>query len=535
MSKIIATRLFFFSFVFYNFFNPLICFAQSLKYVSPVDQDLTIKSIFIYPIVDNMKNVYGNPVTENLKATLEKDKQWVLVNDGVDKKHTPEELEENSNLVKSILVSTKSDALLAGRISKGPGGISIKLTLYVGKEGLPIGQETLTNFDGYELKDLNLQVEGLVKKLKAKLPYNASILSRKGNLVTVNLGSYSGLRANAELTAVQIYKIDRHPKFKILVNSENIILGKIVINKVDEFISFGTVVSERESNLISQGSKILVDRQIVYPPSMLTADGKLNNDIGQRGDAQLAFGEQPTEWLPERTPSFGKVGILIGLGGYTLSNTLSTGGVSSSAQVVPSIHVNGELWISPNWFSQLLIRSFAFTTSNTMSGSSPGTLNVNANQTSLIGGYNFLIHDDFFGPKIQLSAGLSTMKAFVDNSSPTAFESVTYSGLMLGIAGSFPMQLKDKKSPLNIGGKLDFFLNPSLSESPTTSGGSSSNLITAFSIFSEYQFSQRMGFKSEMTFNLFSSSFSGAGSRPQPASSASHSITTIAAGLQYMF
>ena len=141
--------------------------------------------------------------------------------------------------------------------------------------------------------------------------------------------------------------------------------------------------------------------------------------------------------------------------------------------------------------------------------------------------FRSLLTNDFFGPKIQLNAGSLTTKFSVDDSTPTAFTTMTYSGFYLGLAGEFPIS---EELPISLGGKLNFFVNPSLSESP--SSGSSSNTVNSFSFFMDYRMKPRFKIRGELMFENYSSDFSGAGAR---ATSISHKMTTLMGGVQYLF
>lgn len=523
---------------FYSALLILLCshltFGQSIKFISETDQDLTIKKVVVVPLVDNIKGIYATPLSQTLESAISDDKQWEVVPLSKNISFTPEEYEEKPESVKSVLKKSQADALVTGRISKGPNGITIKLSLYSGKDGLPTSIESSQDYQGFEIQDLKNQILPLTAKLKSKVPYQGFILSRKGQLVTLNAGTSRGLKVGAEITAIQVIKVNRHPKYKFIVSTDTTVLGKITINKADEFISFGTITTEREPNLISGNTKFLIDHFVQYPSANVTADGKIQNELNARPDSKTAFGDKPTEWVPETEPTFGKLGIMLGLGNYNVNTAVTAGSASSTSPVAPSIHVNGEMWFDPHWLGALQISNYVFSLNNGLNGSGPATLNAQTNKTTLLGGYNFLVAEDFFGPKIQLLAGYSVITNTIDNSSPVAHTSTKYSGLMIGVAGSIPMPVAGRPNPLFIGGKLNLFLNPSLSESPVSSG-SNSNSITSFGAFLETKLGERMNFRSDLMFDLISTSFGGSGNRTPAASSMSQSSTTLAGGIEYLF
>jgi hypothetical protein len=520
-----------FVFLFLFSFSTL---AQKSIYSSNVDADVSIRKITILPMVDNLKGIYSNPLNEHLLSIVDADKQWQFTSFPNQYLAQPEVFEDSPDKVKQVLNSTGAQALLTSRLSKGPNGISIKFNFYLGKEGKLFIQQRLTDYTGFETSDLKNKVTELYKDIKKRLPYDGVVLSRKGLLVTVNLGINQGLSPNAELSVIQIIKINRHPKFHFLVSSEKEIIGKIKIQKVDDNLSFGTITSEREEGVIQTGFKFNVDTMVDYPEAPLTAEGKIIDELAQKKDGPIAYGNQAREWVPDSDPTYGRVGVLIGLGTYSIGNNLSSaGGVSATNSLIPSIQGTGEIWINPEWLINFNLRQFVFSVTNPYTKSTPGRLNISTSQYTMHAGYNFLLEEKFFGPKIQLSAGYSSLSSYVDQSTPVAFTSMTYSGLVLGVGGSFPLSL-ESRLPISLGAKLNLFFNPSLSESPVTSGNPSNN-ITSFNAFGEYRYSNRINVRFVLDYDLFSSNFSGSGTRTESATSASHTMTTVSTGIEYLF
>lgn len=509
-------------------------FAQKTQFVSNVDQDMTIKAVTLGPLPDNVSGIYSKPLREHLNSLIQQDKQWSLKNYQETLSFQPEDFESKPETVKLVLKKMTADAVIAGRINQGPQGINIRLQIFSGKNGLLLSQAQLQNYSGFEINDLKSQMETLYRKVKKGIPYAGIILSRKGLLVTVDQGSRQGLTPDATLTVVQILKIQRHPKFNFVVGADKEILGKVKLKKVEENLSFGTITVEKEEGVIAPQQKFIVDNDLSYPETPMTAEGNVVPDLNQRSDSPVAFGDKAQEWVPETTPTFGKLGLLLGFSMYNMNANVATGGgLSASNSFAPTIGLEGEMWVTPQWFGAFSLKQIVFSVANPYAGSTPSKLNASAQQYSLLGGYNFLIAEDFWGPKIQLLAGLSNFKSYVDQSTPVAFTSQTYSGILFGLGGHFPLQL-ESKLPLSLGARLNFHWNPSMTESPVSSG-SSSNSITSFSGYGEYKYSARINLRAVLSYDVFSSTFSGTGSRGEITTSSSHSITTISGGLDYMF
>lgn len=498
-------------------------------YVSAIDQDLAIKSIVLIPTTDNVGGIYARPVEDELRQILNDDKQWSLVNfpKGINVKS--EILDERPEDVQKILKAAASEAALTSKIIRGPRGISVTLTLFVGREGLPLIQETLPDYKGFETLEIKNQVRLLFENLKYRMPFRANILSRRGQQVTLNLGSAYGLKDNSHVSVVQIIKVNRHPKLKLLVSTEKEVLGRVKLFKVEPYLSFGYVEMEKEPGVIIVGSKVMPDEFVKYSVPVTTPSGKILHDITTRPDKDVAFGEDPQEWVPTLPPQFGKVQLLAGFSSYTQNASLLSESITGDATFAPNIMVRGEVWLNPQWLIGLQLRQSVFSIDNKLNNSHPGKLNMSLGQYGVNLGYNFLLTENFFGPKLQLGVGYLNTNFTIDDSNPTAFTTMKYGGLLFSLAGQFPLS---DEIPMELGAKFDFFMNPSLSENKK-SGSSASNQINSFSFFVDYKLRPRFKVRGELLLENYSTNFSGTGERT--ATSTSHRMTTIMGGVEYLF
>lgn len=514
-------------------FSPALSWGQTNAqnvYVSTVDQDLAIKSIVLLPTSDNVGGIYARPLEDELRRLLNDDKQWSLTNYPPELKIKTENIEIKPQDIQKILSATKSEAALSSRMIKGPRGTSLTLTLFVGRDGLPLLQETLTDYQGFEIADLKNEIRKLFENLKYRMPFRSTILSRRGQQVTLNLGSTYGLKPESRVSVVQIIKVNRHPKLQFMISTEKEVLGRVKLFKVEPYMSFGYVEMEKEPGVISVGSKVMPDEFVKYSVPVTTPSGRVMQDITTREDKDVAFGDDPKEWVPTMPPQFGKIELLAGISSYTQNAKLETGGsISGSSNFSPNIMARGELWLNPEWFMGVQLRQSVFSIDNNLAGSGPSSLSMAMSQYGVNVGYNFLLTNEFFGPKLQIGAGYLDTNFTIDDSNPTAYTSMKYGGLMLRLGGQFPVA---EELPLDIGAKLDFFFNPSLSENKS-SGTSSSSQINNFSFFFDYKLKTRFKIRGELSFENYNSDFSGSGART--ATSTSHKMTTILGGVQYLF
>lgn len=506
---------------------------QGAAYTSAVDQRLTIRKITVLPASDNTDGIYARPI-ENLVVDLVKSShRWEFTDSKITSlPSTPLELEESPKQVQSALSGNDADAAILPVITRGPSGLAIRLSLFMKVDGKMIAQEVVRDHSRYELADVKAVTSNMYKRLIRTIPYDGLILSRQGTRVTLNLGKADGVRAEQSVSVIQIISENRHPKFGILISTEKEILGQVRVLKVDDTLSFGVITSEKERGAIQRLAKIAGVNPIEYGEAQSLSPGS-STDIQSRADANVAFGEQAKEWLPIKPPAFGQVGIKASLGTYTGSTNLNgVGSLDAKSDFFPMLGINAELWLNPQWSVLADITQGILSASNPRGGSSPATLNHAMSKYSMALGYNFLIRDEFFGPKFQLKAGINYYRMFVDDSTPESFTTVNYNGYLLGLGLYFP--LSDFKE-WAVGGEFIMTLLSKLSESPVTSGSSSSNTINEFNLFVERQIAVNLKARLILDFALYSSNISGTGTRAESATTLSQRHTSLGAGLNYQF
>lgn len=506
---------------------------QGAAYTSAVDQRLTIRKITVLPASDNTDGIYARPIESLIVELVKSSHRWEFTDSKITSlSSSPLELEESPKQVQAVLSGIEADAAILPVVTRGPSGLAIRLSLFMKVDGKMIAQEVIRDHARYELADVKAVTSNMYKRLIRTIPYDGLILSRQGTRVTLNLGKSDGLRADQSVSVIQIISENRHPKFGMLISTEKEILGQVRVLKVDDTLSFGVITSEKERGAIQRLAKIAGVHPVEYGEAQSLSPGT-SSDIRNRPDADVAFGEQAKEWLPIKPPAFGQVGIKASIGTYTGSTNLNgVGSLDAKSDFFPMLGINAELWLNPQWSVLADVTQGILSTSNPRGGSSPATLNHAMSKYSMALGYNFLIRDEFFGPKFQLKAGINYYRMFVDDSTPESFTTVNYNGYLLGLGLYFP--LSDFKE-WAVGGEFIMTLFSKLSESPVTSGSSSSNTINEFNLFVERQIAVNLKARLALDFALYSSNISGTGTRVESATTLSQRHTSLGAGIIYQF
>ncbi len=456
--------------------------ASGVQYKSDIDTLLTISHVTLLPVIDNVGGIYSAAVEKKLRELLSENHRWGYVeNNVVGNIPTERELEGDPENAKRLGANLNVDAYVTCRVTKGPKGISLTISMFNSKDGKLMLQESVKEFTRFESQAVIDQAATLLGKVFSRLPYEGRILSRKDLKVTVNLGKRDGLKKDQVLTVIQIIKVNRHPKFNFLISAEKEIIGKVKIYKVDDTISFGGIVSEKEKGVVEKDAKIGTLKSVTYSNvDALGSDASEQELLEERPDALIAFGGNPEAWAPRKPPEYGQVGFNVGIGTFSAKINPPSGELELSTNMFAGIGIMGELWLNNEWLTRAEIKQSVFSASNPLAGSSPSKLSVSLQTYSLIFGYNFLLEEDFFSSKIELRGGFANYSFGVDDTSPRGFSSISYSGPLVGIKGQFPLT---KDRVWYAGMDMNIFFNPIISQRPVAMGSADHNTINEYNFF----------------------------------------------------
>ncbi len=503
---------------------------NTTEYSSLYDQSLTLRKMTFIPSIDNISGIYSKAIDEQLKNLIEAHHRWDYVQSHIaGSSIKPEELVNDPSKVRNLSRSIKSDGFFIAEVRKDPNDIHIQLYLFSTQSGELIAEEIIKQKnDNTPLVIASLNK--LYTRILNKIPYDALILSRTDNRVTINAGKKDGVSPGQTLTALKIISAKKHPKRNFLIKSNKAILGQVRVVKVDDYLSFADVTSEIEAGVLTTDVKISGVSKVDYsstpwtntytPPEQLLSE---NNKV--------VFGKEAREWIAKDPPTFGKVGAGFAIGSFNNSLGLIDGSnIDSKVSTYPRIDLHGEIWITPQFYTDAIFAQGIGQSKNPTG--SPAEISNSLSQYRLSFGYNFILKNEFFGPKITFDLGFNTYKMFVDTTSNQGFTTLEYRSVPFGIGGYVPVNAAQTWA---IGGKAYFHMFPSLNETPFSSAGSSDNTINHFLFFAENKISERLRLNIGLEFLLFSTTFSGQGDRINPARNSSHRFTMLNTSIDYLF
>lgn len=474
--------------------------AKTPGYKNEEDASFKIKTVFVEPFSDNVNLIYASKAEAKIKNIIESDNQWDIVSN-----------------------RKEADLILESRLTKNPKSFTLKMN-FLFKNAITI-QDSKEIDNIFETEKILGYYENLYYNLKSRIPYQGIILSRTKDQVTINLGAAHGVVQNQEVLAVHIAKLNLHPKTQTYLSSEKVVLGKIQLTKVDEFLSFGTIIFEREPQLLKKETKIEFSRLDKPSLSNLPQSPLVDGDT-------LVVDSPKGEWVPRLPPQYGKFSLSGGLIQYSQNiNFLSAGNKTVSQWFTPTIKAAAELWLNSEFHLEIFIRQSSFKVSNPLKDSEPGSLNMSLSQYQLKAKYNYELDSNPRSPQFQIALGLGSFQALADKSSPLSLSNLSYGGTLVGFKGVFSVS---EENPLDMGLYFNYFVTRTLTDSSDASH--TGVQINDFGTFLRYNKTQNLSYIFELAFESYSSNFDlTTGKRVDPSDSISHRLTTTLAGIEYSF
>ncbi len=510
--------------------------AVTTSYVSADDEDITLKSVIVTPGKDNVQSIYSKPLSEYLITLIEKDRF-------LEYRESPtptsafdlDELRSQPQQTSGFLSKLKADGLIHLQISKGQMGLRFELSLFTKSSGKIWGYADQLETENFDLEKARDVVQKLYTQILGQIPYQGLLLSRQGTKVTVNRGSLAQVQPDQEINVIQVVGVQRHPQFQFVTQVHKEIIGRIRITKVDESLSFGLILFEKEPQSLQPGLKLLLREPVYYPNLATSKNEAVVEHLLTRTDSSVIMQGDSKEWLPQDPPTFGRAHVLFGMGQFGASTTLSTsGGQQGSTILALNAQVDADLWITRSWFLRAGLNQGSAQVTNPLANSTPSKLNFSLQMLKVSAGFDLEVSESVYGPRLQALMGYSQFSSLATESTPTSFTSTVFNGVGFGLSGYMPWE--EYESKWGFGAEMWYHLLPSVTETPVTSGSSRNTHILELTASSYYHWRPNIYWMGKVSVDSFKTSFSGSGTRTiEQASSSDFAWTRINAGIEYLF
>jgi len=349
--------------------------------------------------------------------------------------------------------------------------------------------------------------------LVQSIPFDGTVLKRDGYLVVLD-GGKGTFTPGMRLPTYTLEKEDGKLSF-----SET---GQVLIQKVEDNISFGKVLVEKKPSEVLSGNKIRLSEKLATNdvPELIQAVNDANRDPASElvADFEVTKGE------------IGRLAVNFGADLVEFRNQATTGDTNSSNVFFPGAQLEGELWFTSRWYMDTSL-GFGF-------GNYANTLGVPSDKQSssltsfrLQFGYRMNILAPERGPVIYAKLGYGKQAYNLGTVEPVQFTSITYGGMLL--SGGIRIPYDDA---LNLGAEINTLVFPSIAEAPLSSGSDQSQINCWDFVFrGTYSLNSKVDLEGRLIFRNAGANFSGDTDNPNPISQATQSSKILQLGVSYYF
>lgn len=361
--------------------------------------------------------------------------------------------------------------------------------------------------------ELTANIHSSLDRMIKKIPFLGTVTGIDKQTATINLGKKAGIKPGDTLIISTLDEVKQHPLLKEIVDWRLSSTGKLVVEQVEDDLSFCKVEEE------SQGRQIYRLQKIVEIRSAPLAQAEAVET------AQDSPSKKPMTEIQEWNPSTGWIRGSTWIGLFTREFSNSSSIAKSGIGVLGGTHAQGQLWLTREWFAEAGF-SYAFwnlSQHDTTSGSGD-TLNIAGSMSDfkLAVGYSYLVTGDSLGPKGWLKVGTHSISYVLPILSTSSLAPSSFRSIFVGIGADLPFNRF-------WGGITDLEFGAISSGSET--GGTSGNMLSAsdvqFFIGGYYRWKPRLVFQGGIQVYGNNGNFT--------RSSLSQKIITIVPSLVYYF
>jgi hypothetical protein len=411
------------------------------------------------------------------------------------------------------LKEKKTDAAILAELVRRDEFFDLTLTLVSIEPGEVMAQAVQKIDPPYSQDRMVQKTAQAFLELSQNIPFDGTVLKRDGYLVVLD-GGKGTFAPGMRLPTFTLEKEEG----KISFNET----GQILVQKVEDNLSFGRVLVERKPLEVLSGNKIRLSEKLATNdvPELMQSVTDANRDPASElvADFEVTKGE------------VGRLAVNFGTDLVEFKNLASTGGANSSNVFFPGAQLEGELWFTSRWFMDMSLGFGYGKFANTV-GQSSQRQSSSVSNFRLQFGYRMNILAPERGPVVYAKLGYGKQSYDLGTVEPLRFTSMTYGGMLL--SGGVRVPYDDT---LNLGAEINTLIFPSIAEAPYSSGSDPSKINCWDFVFKgTYSLNSKVDLEGRLIFRNAGANFDGNSDLPDPITQATQSSKILQLGVSYYF
>jgi hypothetical protein len=406
---------------------------------------------------------------------------------------------ENPELIKVVADRLNVGSIIRAYLEKDARGLKVILKVF-GDDGKTLYFFKEERVDGTQIDQVISLLKQWLDDYSKTIPYDALVAGVLGDQVTMDVASAQNVVMGHGFSIRKLKEKKLHPLFKQVVSYESTRLGHGKIFNQSEQQVVGAI------NQYEGSEKIAVGDWVVF-------------DIEPAGFTKEDFDKNKKDDFSK----LGYVRFLGEFGNYSVKTQVGNQSKKSNG-IIPTLAIDGEVWITRNYFSGLEfargIGNLKKKTDTVVESSS----SLSPTRIKLWGGYRYLPMGFFFGPQLDFYGGYANYLYDLDYSQTDAYGTSSFSGLLAGLRFDMPMTPKVRGYV-----RAEFIPFGTAKDDDNLFGGEKSMTNLMFDLGGRYQINGKMAFDGSLQIVSNSAKFKGSNRELQ------YQTTLIRFGVLYFF
>lgn len=424
------------------FLTSILIFVSLNLFASP-----SARRCMILPVRDSVGGALGFEVFSRIESYL-KSSRWCyyqynseIINILSNYKKDLDAALENPKVIKLVSDKTNSGSIIKVKIESLTKGVTVHMQV-LAANGKDIYFKEKIDLNSDDPTVIAQTVNNWLDEYEKQIPYDARVLGVLGQQFSIDLGKDAGIYADFDVKVLRPMRRRRHPLLKEVIDwdTKTIATGRII--HVGESLSQVKVLKYEDKSLIQVDDWVIIQK----------------NTVGSE-KRELKNSPFPGE---ERDGDYGKLGELglsLSIGSGSNNNTTASSGTRAISGMNFNIGIEGELWITRNYWVGLDFEKGFGSYSKDSGTLSSDKNSMDSSTFRLLAGYKYLPMGFFYGPQVDVYFGYGSYSYGFDIQVIDGFGEVSFSGVLIGARGSMPIV-----KGLRIYFRFDFMLSPSYSE-----------------------------------------------------------------------
>jgi len=417
----------------------------------------------LLPISDGVSGAVGFQVFEEIEKKL-KESNWCTYISNSSLLSIFSKYQDNlpKHLKSSTVLETISNKLKVGTLIRVDivnevHGAEVRIDI-LGSNGSDLYFSERSHVKEKDIQEISEMIINWLEIYSKMIPYDAQVIGVLGDQITLDAGKGTVIKEGQKILIKKLRHKKTHPLLKKIVDWNSEIVAEALVLNISDNQAFATINRYLKDEKIVTGDWARIDNT----PTAISLNSK------KEGEEEAKPGV------------LGSLSFGVHIANSSLDTTVPSGGIRMSGNSV-GVDLRGEAWFTRHYFGGLDLKRGFSSLSESSGNPDKDKLNTNYSGYKLAIGYRYLPIGFFYGPRVDIYGGMVSVTYDSNFSAADGFGHHTFSGFLLGVGGSVPINREYK-----IFGRAEFVPYPEFQDKDSIYGDNGSNTMLEMEVGVKY-------------------------------------------------